>query len=111
MRSRTSFTLTLGFMLTGTSGVLAADAPREGSLAARYKDDARRIIDAVMAGNDAYDKLETLCIEIGHRLSGSPQLERAVEWAVDAMQRDGQQRVRAERVMVPIGFAATNPPR
>lgn len=101
MRSGLLLTLALGCTFLSTSHVVAAGDPGDGSLAARYKADARRIIDAALAGNDAYNKLETLCIEIGHRLSGSPQLERAVEWAVAAMKKDGQQNVRAERVMVP----------
>ncbi len=70
-------------------------------IAGRYRATAERIIQATMAGNDSYQKLQELCDGIGHRLSGSPQLERAVEWAVEAMKRDGQENVRAEPVRVP----------
>ena len=37
----------------------------------------------------------------GHRLSGSPQLERAIQWAAEEMKRDGLENVRIEPVMVP----------
>ena len=62
MRSGLLLTLALGCTFLSTSHVVAARDPGDGSLAARYKADARRIIDAVMAGNDAYNKLETLFI-------------------------------------------------
>ena len=70
-------------------------------IADHYRETAERIIDATMAGNDAYIKMQELCDDIGHRLSGSPGLERAVRWAADAMKKDGQENVRLEPVMVP----------
>lgn len=71
------------------------------SLESRYAAPVRRIIDAALAENDAWPKMEALCDGIGHRLSGSPQLERAIEWAQSAMRRDGLEHVRAEDVQVP----------
>jgi len=73
----------------------------EGTLADRYRPAAERIIRETLAGNDAWDKLETLCLTVGHRLSGSEGLARAVEWAISTMTRDGQENVRGEKVMVP----------
>ncbi len=67
----------------------------------RYQAAARKIIDATLADNDAWNKLEELCDDIGHRLSGSPELEQAIEWALDRMRKDGQENVRAEPVKVP----------
>ncbi len=46
-------------------------------------------------------RLAHLTDHIGHRLSGSKNLERAIEWAVTEMKRDGLDNVRAEKVMVP----------
>ncbi len=69
-------------------------------IAARYQDAAERIVRATLAGNDAQDKLEELCLGIGHRLSGSPQLDQAIEWAIATMKKDGQENVRREEVMV-----------
>jgi carboxypeptidase Q len=73
----------------------------EHALSERYADAARRIIDAALADNDAYEKLEDLCVGIGHRLSGSPQLDEAVEWALAELREDGHENVHAEKVMVP----------
>ena len=72
-----------------------------GEISGRYQATADRIIESVMAGNDAYAKLETLCLDIGHRLSGSKGLEQAVKWTADAMRSDGQENVRLDKVMVP----------
>ncbi len=71
------------------------------AIAERYADDAARIITAVLEENDAYEKMEYLCDEIGHRLSGSVELERAVAWTQEAMKADGQENVHGEKVMVP----------
>lgn len=70
-------------------------------IADAYREDARRIIRAALAENQAWDKLEYLCLRIGHRLSGSKELEQAIDWAVSAMEKDGQQNVRKEKVLVP----------
>lgn len=69
--------------------------------AATYRDEAARIIGAALTDDTAYRRLSYLTDRIGHRISGSTQLERAIEWAVDEMKRDGLERVRAEKVMVP----------
>jgi len=71
------------------------------SIAEQYRAAADRIIAATMAGNEAYAKLTELCDDIGHRLSGSPQLELAISWALETLKRDGQENVHAEPVMVP----------
>ena len=38
---------------------------------------------------------------IGNRLSGSPQLDRAIQWATEEMRRDGLENVHTEKAMVP----------
>lgn len=67
----------------------------------RYRATVRRIIDRIQQGNQAFAKLEQLCDGIGHRLSGSVGLQRAIEWAMTTLETDGQSRVRTELVMVP----------
>lgn len=67
----------------------------------QYDAAAKKIIDASLAGNDAWKKLEELCDGIGHRISGSENLNKAVAWGVAKMKADGQENVRAEPVMVP----------
>lgn len=66
-----------------------------------YQVVAARIREAAGRGTGAYRKLEELCDDIGHRLSGSPELDRAIEWAVATLRADGHENVRAEPVMVP----------
>jgi carboxypeptidase Q len=82
-------------------GPLAGRIVDESALAARYEPQARRIVDAVLAGNGAYAKLTELCDDIGHRLSGSEQFDAAIGWAVSTLRTDGHEFVRTEPVMVP----------
>ena len=49
----------------------------------------RRIYDHFLTKSDCYGNLEYLCTRIGHRLSGSPQAEAAVEWTRKAMYEAG----------------------
>ena len=79
----------------------APTAASRGPIAKRYAATAERIVRATLAKNDAWSKMEELCDGIGHRLSGSESLEKAVAWAVATMKADRQDNVRAERVMVP----------
>lgn len=69
--------------------------------ASDYRETVDRIIAAAREENDAWLKLQELCDDIGHRLSGSPQLEQAVEWARQSLVDDGHENVRVEEVMVP----------
>ena len=66
-----------------------------------YRERAARIIGAALTNDRAYRRLAHLTDRIGHRLSGSTNLERAIEWALAEMKSDGLDNVRAERVMVP----------
>ena len=59
------------------------------------------LIDIFRTNDAAYRKLVELCDDVGHRLSGSKGLERAVEWGVATMKADGHENVRAEPVKVP----------
>ena len=95
--------LALAGMLTVTSLATARQATdgTSASIANQYREAAERIIEAALAQNDGYTKLQELCDGIGHRLSGSSQLDQAIRWAADAMRQDGQDNVRIEKVMVP----------
>lgn len=72
-----------------------------GPLAAKYKPAADRIIDAAMKDDDGYMALTYLCDHIGKRLSGSPQLNVAIEWGADLMRKADLENVRVQPVMVP----------
>jgi carboxypeptidase Q len=66
-----------------------------------YRTAAARILGAALTSDRAYARLGYLTDYIGNRLSGSQNLERAIEWAVSEMKQDGLDNVRAEKVMVP----------
>lgn len=88
-------------MVASESRAPAAPPSSADGLDVRYRDAAEKIIKATLRENESYAKLEELCDDIGHRLSGSPELEKAVAWAQESMRKDGQENVRAEPVMVP----------
>jgi len=69
-------------------------------LHSRYHATASTITDAAMKDDGAYDKLRRLCDDVGNRISGSANLDRALDWAVETMQRDGLQNVHKEPVQV-----------
>ena len=66
-----------------------------------YRRVAGRIIGAALTNEKAYERLAYLTDQIGHRLSGSKSLERAIAWALVEMKKDGLDNVRGEKVMVP----------
>lgn len=70
------------------------------SIADPYRDVATRILAAARKDRGAYAKLAVLTDRIGNRLAGSPQLERAIAWAVQTMKEEGFV-TRTEKVMVP----------
>jgi Zn-dependent M28 family amino/carboxypeptidase len=72
-----------------------------GPIAAKYANDAARIIQAAMADDHGYADLTYLCDHIGKRLSGSPELNIAVAWGADLMRKAGLENVTVQPVMVP----------
>jgi carboxypeptidase Q len=66
-----------------------------------YREPASRLVGAALADHFAWRRLAELTDTFGHRLSGSRNLEAAIEWAVREMERDGLENVRTEPVMVP----------
>jgi carboxypeptidase Q len=66
-----------------------------------YREPASRLIGEAVGSTFAWQRLAVLTDSIGHRLSGTPALDRAVAWAVDEMKRDGLENVHTESVMVP----------
>ncbi len=61
----------------------------------------RRISDNILLHGTCYDNLRTLCKDIGHRLSGSPQSEAAVAWGAQALRDAGADTVWLQPVYVP----------
>jgi Zn-dependent M28 family amino/carboxypeptidase len=61
----------------------------------------RSIYDEVLLRGRGYDWLRHLCLNIGHRLSGSESAHQAVNWAKSVMDSLGLDRVFLQPVMVP----------
>ena len=68
---------------------------------AAYADVAGKIIAAATADHAAWNKLEYLTDHIGHRLSGTKELDAALKWGADTLRADGHENVRIEKVKVP----------
>ncbi len=84
--------------------VAPAPAAAQGgtpALARQYRAAADRIIAAAMADTTAYSRLATMTDTYGSRLSGSPGLERAINWVLARMEDDQLANVHGEPVMVP----------
>ena len=70
-------------------------------IASAYRSDADRLIDAALGDSAAYERLTELVDRFGPRLSGSSNLEAAIDWILREMREDGLENVRGEPVMVP----------
>ena len=66
-----------------------------------YRDPAARLIGEAVSSTFAWQRLSVLTDTIGNRLSGTPALDRAIQWAVTEMKKDGLDNVHTEKVMVP----------
>lgn len=86
----------LASALIAFATLLQAQRPPEDVLAAsdRIKAEAFRT-------HGAYRNLASLCDGIGHRLAGSPELDKALVWAQARMKAAGLENVHTEPVMVP----------
>ena len=62
--------------------------------------DVRRVQQTALSSNYAYKQVEALSYNIGPRLSGSAQAQRAVEYVADQLRKLGLD-VRLQKVMVP----------
>lgn len=66
-----------------------------------YRAPAAKLIAASQGSDFAWQRLAEVTDLYGSRFSGSVGLERAIDWAVQQMQKDGLDNVRKERVMIP----------
>ncbi len=71
------------------------------AIGSMYRKAADRLIDAALADSFAYNRLALLTDQFGHRFSGSASLERAIDWILEEMRRDGLENVHGQPVMVP----------
>lgn len=61
----------------------------------------RKIANNIMLHGTCYDDLRVLCKQVGHRLSGSSQAEKAVVWGEKALTDAGADKVWLQPVIVP----------
>ena len=61
----------------------------------------RRISNEILLNGTCYNNLRVLCKTIGHRLSGTPQAAKAVEWGQQAFMDAGADKIWLQPVEVP----------
>jgi carboxypeptidase Q len=66
-----------------------------------YREPAARLIGESLSTKFAWERLAVLGDTFGPRLSGSRNLEDAIQWAIQEMRKDGLENVRTEPVKVP----------
>jgi len=93
--------LRLVALVCAVAVVATLEAQSTHSFLVPIRADADRLIKAATADDFAWRRLAELTDTFGARLSGSPNLARAVQWSVQTMKADGLENVRAEPVMVP----------
>ncbi|MHC4829343.1 MAG: hypothetical protein ACYTFT_03150, partial [Planctomycetota bacterium] len=81
--------------------LVGAGVRGEGDSIEAYRDTAERLIEAALTEGEAYGNLRGLCEAAPRRLAGSPGAAAAVEWARQAMVRDGLENVRLQPCTVP----------
>lgn len=105
MLGRVGFALALPYFVTAsiTLGAQTSHSTRAGRPAwlEAYRDPAARLIGEAVGSTFAWNRLAVLTDTIGNRLSGTPALDRAIQWALAEMNKDGLENVHTERVMVP----------
>ncbi|MAP84712.1 MAG: carboxypeptidase [Candidatus Marinimicrobia bacterium] len=67
----------------------------------KYQDIAERLITASLADTSAYNRLAYLCDTFGPRLSGTQNLENAIDWILKELEKDSLSNVHGEKVKVP----------
>ena len=89
MRRRVGLTLALPFFTLAAAISVGAQpaqpSPKPPAWLDAYRDPAARLIGEAVSGTFAWDRLAVLTDTIGNRLSGTPALDRAIQWAVAEM--------------------------
>src|ERR1700748_2811739 len=68
---------------------------------APYRDASAKLLGEAVSNDAAWQRLALLGDTYGNRLSGSPNLDAAIAWAVEEMKKDGLENVHTEPVKVP----------
>ena len=81
--------------------LLTAHCSLAAQVSDSHRNDATRLISAATRDSAAWKRLATLSDTFGPRFSGTANLERAIEWVLAEMKKDGLENVRGEEAMVP----------
>lgn len=87
-----------GMILTGLLALCSFTAAGQ---TLSYDSLAIRLFQVSLGSGKSFEALTELTTTIGHRLSGSPQAEKAVQWTKKKMEEFGLENVRLEPVTVP----------
>jgi carboxypeptidase Q len=96
---RRRFVMVMAVAMVGM--VVSPGARQQANVATTYQDAAKRLMAESQRTDFAWQRLAELTDTYGPRLSGSDALERAIDWAVAAMKKDGLENVHKEPVMIP----------
>lgn len=87
--------------LSALAVLLLSAAAAAQPLPEKLRDSAAALRDTALAGTPAYDIVESLTMEVGPRMAGSPGDRAAVAWAVAKLEELGLANVRTQEVEVP----------
>ena len=72
-----------------------------GPIASKYEIAGNRLIEAALKDTSGFERLAEMCDTFGPRFSGTDNLEKAIDWILSEMNRDGLSNVHGEAVMIP----------
>jgi carboxypeptidase Q len=92
-----------GFVVVGALVVVVAwlSGQTAPTWVENYRGDTRKLTELSQSSDFAWRRLAEVTDTFGPRFSGTEALERAIDWAVAEMKKDGLENVRKEPVMVP----------
>jgi carboxypeptidase Q len=93
--------LLLALLIVALPATSWTDTASDPMWLAQVRPNAERLLAAATADGFAWRRLAEMTDTFGHRLSGSENLLRAMQWAVAAMKADGLENIRTEPVIVP----------
>ena len=88
------FRILTGFIGLAVLSVGAVDIPKD------YQATANKLIHSSTNSAFGFNRLATMCDTFGPRFSGSPNLEKAIDWCLAQMKKDGFMNVHGEEVTV-----------
>lgn len=67
----------------------------------KYEEVAKKIYQHAHKDSSSWERLSNMLDKFGHRLSGSANLEKTLDWILEEMKKDGLENVQADPVTVP----------